>query len=168
MDQLEVILSRTRKLARDKQLDLDTATQIAIDEAAETHNEPLDEMLLSVATYLSLLILAIIGSSAVVTALVASNRVQGVADMAVLYAHDRAVTNGMPNKNLLVAGVGEFLRSAESAKRLEIVAISAAVESAESSLGLCARYQNPLGVGINSAVICRSSRAESFLITGGT
>jgi len=49
MDQLEVILSRTRKLARDKQLDLDTATQIAIDEAAETHNEPLDEMLLSVA-----------------------------------------------------------------------------------------------------------------------
>ncbi len=121
-----------------------------------------------IATYLSLLILAIIGSSAVVTALVASNRVQGVADMAVLYAHDRAVTNGMPNKNLLVAGVGEFLRSAESAKRLEIVAISAAVESAESSLELCARYQNPLGVGINSAVICRSSRAESFLITGGT
>lgn len=121
-----------------------------------------------VATYLALLILAILGSSAVATALIAGNRVQGVADMAVLYAHDRAVTNGMPNKNLLVAGVDEFLRSAESARRLEILAISASVQSSESYLELCARYQNPLGVGIDSAVICRSSKVESFLMTGGT
>lgn len=47
MDQLEAILSRTRKLARDKELDIGSATQQAIDEAAEVSNGPLDEMLLS-------------------------------------------------------------------------------------------------------------------------
>lgn len=47
MNQLEEILSKTRKLARDELLDLDAATQTAIDEVAEAHNGPLDEMLLS-------------------------------------------------------------------------------------------------------------------------
>ena len=47
MDQLEEILGRTRLLARTKALDIPSATQLAIDKAAEVHNGPLDEALLS-------------------------------------------------------------------------------------------------------------------------
>ena len=47
MEQLEEILSRTRLLARTKALDVQSATQLAIDRAAEVHNGPLDEALLS-------------------------------------------------------------------------------------------------------------------------
>ena len=47
MNQLEEILSKTRKIARDELVGLDVATQQAIDEVAEAHNGPLDEMLLS-------------------------------------------------------------------------------------------------------------------------
>ena len=117
-----------------------------------------------IAIYLSLLILSIIGSSAVVTVLIAGNRVQGVADMAILFAHDRAVTNGVPGRPQLVEGVREFLSEAESARRLSIVAMNANVQGDESSLELCARYQNPLGVGVDSAIICRNSSAKSFLL----
>jgi len=81
-----------------------------------------------IAIYLSLLVLAIIGSSAVVTALIAGNRVQGVADMAILYAHDRAVTNGVPSRSQLVEEVREFLSGAESARRLSIVAMNTNVD----------------------------------------
>jgi len=117
-----------------------------------------------IAIYLSLLVLAIIGSSAVVTALIAGNRVQGVADMAILYAHDRAVTNGVPSRSQLVEEVREFLSGAESARRLSIVAMNTNVDGDESSLELCARYQNPLGIGLDSAIICRSANAKSFVI----
>ena len=47
MEQLEEILGRTRLLARTKALDIQSATQLAIDRAAEVHNGPLDEALLS-------------------------------------------------------------------------------------------------------------------------
>ena len=47
MDQLEEILGRTRLLARTKALDIPSATQLAIDKAAEDHDGPLDEALLS-------------------------------------------------------------------------------------------------------------------------
>ena len=47
MEQLEEILGRTRFLARTKALDIQSATQLAIDGAAEVHNGPLDEALLS-------------------------------------------------------------------------------------------------------------------------
>jgi len=47
MDQLEEILGKTRLLARTKALDIQSATQSAIDKAAENHNGPLDEALLS-------------------------------------------------------------------------------------------------------------------------
>jgi pilus assembly protein CpaF len=47
MDQLKEILGRTRLLARTKDLNVQQATQLAIDKAAESHNGPLDEALLS-------------------------------------------------------------------------------------------------------------------------
>ena len=33
-----------------------------------------------------------------------------------------------------------------------------------STLRMCARYQNPLGIGIDSAIICRESKAKSFVL----
>lgn len=117
-----------------------------------------------VAIYLSIILLAVIGSVAVITALIASNRVQGVADMAILYAHDRAVIVGVPSQAELSRQVALFLRAAPSAERLVIVSASAQVSAETSTLRLCARYQNPLGIGLNSAIICRESKAKSFLI----
>lgn len=117
-----------------------------------------------VAIYLSIILLAVIGSVAVITALVASNRVQGVAEMAILYAHDRAVTAGVPSQAELSRQVGLFLQAAPSVQRLVIVSAAASASADTSTLRLCARYQNPLGIGINSAIICRESKAKSFLI----
>jgi hypothetical protein len=117
-----------------------------------------------VAIYLSIILLAVIGSVAVITALIASNRVQGVAEMAILYAHDRAVIAGVPSQAELSRQVALFLRAAPSAERLVIVSASAQVSADTSTLRLCARYQNPLGIGLNSAIICRESKAKSFLI----
>jgi len=117
-----------------------------------------------VAIYLSIILLAVIGSVAVITALIASNRVQGVAEMAILYAHDRAVIADVPSQAELSRQVALFLRAAPSAERLVIVSASAQVSADTSTLRLCARYQNPLGIGLNSAIICRESKAKSFLI----
>ena len=38
------------------------------------------------------------------------------------------------------------------------------VNADTSTLRVCARYQNPLGIGIDSAIICRESKAKSFLL----
>ena len=46
MNQLEEILGKTRFLARTKDLDIQAATQLAIDRASEVHNGPLDEALI--------------------------------------------------------------------------------------------------------------------------
>jgi len=117
-----------------------------------------------VATYLSIILVAIFGSAAVVAALVAANRVQGVAEMAVLFAHDRSVELGVPDSAELTVELEQFLSLAPSAHALELVAVDSYVTGAVSTVRICARYLNPLGVGIDSAIICRESRAESFLI----
>jgi len=92
-----------------------------------------------VAIYLSIILLAVIGSVAVITA-------------------------GVPSQAELSRQVALFLRAAPSAERLVIVSASAQVSADTSTLRLCARYQNPLGIGLNSAIICRESKAKSFLI----
>ena len=117
-----------------------------------------------VAIYLSIILLAAFGSVSVIAALVASNRVQGVADMAILYAHDRSVTAGIPNQAKLSYEIALFLQKAPSAQRLVIVSAAAQVNADTSTLRMCARYQNPLGVGVDSAIICRESKAKSLLL----
>jgi hypothetical protein len=117
-----------------------------------------------IATYLALILLSVFGSVAVVTALVAVNRVQGVADMAILYAHDRSVTAGIPNQALLSNEIVLFLEKAPSAQRLVIVSATAQVNADISTLRMCARYENPLRIGVDSAIICRESKARSFLL----
>ena len=117
-----------------------------------------------IASYLALILLAIIGSTAVVMALVAANRVQGVSEMAILYAHDRAVVAGIPDSDELRIQAGLFLSAAPSAQKLELVQFDTRVQADRSTIRLCARYRNPLGIGVDSAIICREANAKSFLI----
>jgi hypothetical protein len=115
-----------------------------------------------VAGYLALILLTILGSAAVGVSMIAVNRVQAVADTAVLYAHDRAITRGIPDQGLLIAKAREFLASAPSAQRIGVVGVEARVSGAISELELCARVQNPLNLG--AIAVCRIARAESFIV----
>lgn len=116
-----------------------------------------------VAGYLALILLTLIGSAAVGVSMIATNRVQAVADAAVLYGHDRSITRGIPAQAALRTQVARFLAAAPSAKRLAVVSSNAFVSGPMSNLELCARVQNPLWTS-HQIVVCRSARAESFVI----
>lgn len=117
-----------------------------------------------IATYLSLILLAVLGFASVATAMLAGHRIQGVSDYAVLYGHDRSVRAGKPQEASLQSQVEEFLNTAASARQLELVSSRVWVEGEVSHIRLCARYRNPFGVGLSSMVVCRESAAKSFLI----
>ena len=116
-----------------------------------------------VATYLSIILLSVIGSASVGIAILASHRVQGVADFAVLYGHDRAVRAGKPLATRLEIEIRKFLANSSSAQRLEIVSAESWVTGENSHLRICARYRDIFGMRVNSMVICRESSARSFL-----
>ena len=116
------------------------------------------------AGYLALAVLLGVSMAAVGISLVAKNRIQGVADSAVLYAHDRAVKKGIPDRVKLQVAIQKFLQTAPSATQLEIASIDLKVIGAESQLVLCARHSDPFGVAINSGFICRKSAAKSFRV----
>ena len=116
-----------------------------------------------VAGYLALILLTLIGSAAVGVTMIATNRVQQVADAAVLYAHDRSITRGVPSSAALNVHLERFLNGAVSAQRLEIVNHRIFASGAISNLELCARAVNPLWES-HQILVCRSARAESFVI----
>ena len=116
------------------------------------------------AGYLALAVLLGVSMAAVGISLVAKNRIQAVADSAVLYAHDRAVKKGIPDRVKLQVAIQKFLQTAPSATQLEIASIDLKVIGAESQLVLCARHSDPLGVAINSGLICRRAIAKSFRV----
>jgi hypothetical protein len=58
------------------------------------------------------------------------------------------------------------MQLAPSVKRLTSLSYRASISQEYSSLEVCARFENPLGVGVDSGLICRSSKAKSFLIPG--
>jgi len=116
-----------------------------------------------VAGYLALLLTLFIGGSALALGLIAQNRIQGVADAAVLYAHDRAVTKGIPDRSKLTNLVANFLSSAPSAQQLEIRTFEVRVDGVTSTLLLCAEHSDPMGL-FSLGQICKSSKAESFLV----
>jgi len=120
-----------------------------------------------VASYLALLLLAGFGVTAVGLAMAAGNRIQGVADYALLFAHDRAVLAGMPQRPDLEREVGHFLATARSAQELQISQLKVWTEGATSHLRLCARHENLLGVGVRSVLICRESAAKSYELPRG-
>ena len=115
-----------------------------------------------IAGYLALILLTILGSTAVGLSMIAVNRVQAVADATVLFAHDRAVTRGIPSESDLSIQAQKFLASAPSARRISISSLRVRVSGAISELELCATVPNPLSLGEIS--VCRVSKAESFIV----
>ena len=116
-----------------------------------------------IAGYLALILLAAFGAVAVGAGIIAGHRIQGVADFAVLYSHDRSVVSGIPNSSSLKLQLQDFLGRATSAQSLEIVVAEIAVVDEVSQLRLCARYREVL-FGLDSYLICKNSRAKSYLM----
>ncbi len=116
------------------------------------------------ATYLSIIVLAVIGFGSVGIAMLAGHRIQGVTDYAVLYGHDRSVRAGKPSAGRLEVEVRNFLESAVSAERLEIVSADSWVAGENSHLRLCARYRDLFGLRVSSMIVCREAAAKSFLV----
>jgi hypothetical protein len=116
-----------------------------------------------IAGYLGLLLTLFLGGFAVAIGLVAQNRIQGVTDSALLYAHDRAVTKGIPNLAKLESAIDTFLTNAPSGQQLEVMSVTSNVNGAKSSLTLCARHLDPIGRYLRG-MICKSASAESFLV----
>ena len=115
-----------------------------------------------VAAYLALIVMVILLSANVVSAMAYSHRVQGVADAAVVYGHDRSLLAGKPQLGPLRSSINTFLQTAPSAKRLNLVVINVSILGAKSELQLCAQLQYPLTLG--SGTVCRNSSAQSFLV----
>ncbi|MFY8026362.1 MAG: hypothetical protein ACOVMF_00320 [Aquiluna sp.] len=117
-----------------------------------------------IATYLSIILLAVIGFGSVGIAMLAGHRIQGVTDYAVLYGHDRAVRAGKPSAGRLKVEIRNFLESAVSAERLQIVSADSWVAGENSHLRLCARHRDPFGLRVSSMIVCREAAAKSFLV----
>ena len=115
-----------------------------------------------VAACLALIVMVILLSSNVVSAMAYSHRVQGVADAAIVYGHDRSLLIGKPQIATLRSSVTNFLHTAPRAKRLDLVVVNVNVSGERSELELCALLQYPLTLG--SGVICRRASAQSFLL----
>lgn len=117
-----------------------------------------------IATYLALILLSLLGLLSIATAMLASHRVQGVADFAVLFGHDRSVIAGIPEAAKLRKQVSLFIEKAQSAKALEITNLQTWVDDGVSNVRLCARFQDSFGLQVTSMTICRQASAKSFLI----
>lgn len=116
-----------------------------------------------VSGYLALILTLFLGGFAVAIGLVAQNRIQGVADSAILYAHDKAVTKGIPDHERLEQAIAAFLETAPSAKQLELTSVDSQVLGATSTLVLCARHIDPFQRYL-AGEICKRAKAESFLV----
>lgn len=114
--------------------------------------------------YLALIVLLLLTIAAIGLSLVAQNRIQAVADSAVLFAHDRAVRKGIPNQQKLERELAIFLSMAQSARDLELASVEISVAGVESTLKLCANYRDPIGLKIDSGVICKLATAKSFRV----
>ena len=106
--------------------------------------------------------MVILLSTNVVAAMAYSHRVQGVADAAVVYGHDRSLLAGKPQLTSLRSAISGFLQTAPSAKRLNLVVVNVSISGAKSELQLCAELQYPLTLG--SGTVCRNANAQSFLV----
>ena len=115
-------------------------------------------------TYVSIILLTVLGFASVGIAILASHRIQGVADFAVLYGHDRSVRAGTPDHSLLDSHVRNFLALSESADRIDLVEVKNWVTGDTSNTRICARYKDLFGFEMNSMIICREASAKSFLV----
>lgn len=115
-----------------------------------------------VAGYLALVVMVSLMATNVIAAMAMSHRVQGVADAAVVYAHERSLRVGIPMAATLNQQLGDFLSSAPSATRLNLVSAKIQVQGASSILVLCSSFQLPLSPKV--VLICKEAKAQSYLI----
>lgn len=115
-----------------------------------------------IASYLALLLVTAFGVTSVGLAMVAGNRIQGVADYAILYAHDRSTLAGIPSAAQLQLELSHFLAGANSVEKVAVSQIDAWVQGERSHLRICARHQDLLGLGFRSILICKESAAKSY------
>lgn len=115
-----------------------------------------------VAGYLALVVMVSLMATNVTTAMALAHRVQGVADAAIIFAHERSLRVGLPVEEALKQQLAVFLGSAPSAKRLAVVRSSVETRGPKSTLVLCSRFQLPLSS--DPVVICKQASAESYLV----
>jgi hypothetical protein len=127
------------------------------------NNPELGSLSILLAGYLALAVALVLGLGTTGLSLIAQHRVQGVADAAVLFAHDFSVRKGIPNPQRLEQGAERFLSLAPAARRLEITAVRTFVSSGASNLELCALYRDPF-LMFSPGVICANAKAKSFLV----
>lgn len=118
-----------------------------------------------IAGFLSLILAAGLMAISSLTVLVTSQRLQGLVDAAVIFAHDQSHSRGNPIASQLDKKVQEFLAQAPSAKSLQITRVKSWIEGSASGVEICARWQDPLLVQILLArEICRTAKAKSFVV----
>ena len=115
-----------------------------------------------VAGYLALLMMVGLLASNVVAAMSFANRLQGFTDLAVIYAHERALRIGIPQQGLIQTELSKFLSQAPSAKRIVLHSTKVSIQGPVSTLEFCAKFSFPLSPG--GVVICKQARAQSFLL----
>lgn len=117
------------------------------------------------AGYLSIVLLASLGTAAVISAESLGIRLQGIADAAVLAGHEQTNQRGVPQEQALKLYVKNFLSTAPSAHKLTFTQVQVFAEGDYSTVKVCATWQDSLGVLARKyAEVCRKARAKSFLI----
>lgn len=117
------------------------------------------------AGYLSILLMASLGTAAVLSAESLGIRLQGIADAAVLAGHEQTNQRGVPHDSDLRLYVKNFLETAPSTHKLTFTDIQAFAEGEFSNVKVCATWQDSLGVLARKyAEVCRMARAKSFLM----
>lgn len=115
-----------------------------------------------IAGYLALLIMVFLMAANVIATMTFASRLQGVTDLAAVYAHERSLRVGRPQGEIYREQLSHYLSNAPAAKSMVIEVINLKISGARSNLELCAEFDFPLS--LSSGVICRSASAESFLV----
>lgn len=115
-----------------------------------------------IAGYLALLVMTFLLATNVIATMTFASRLQGVADLAAIYAHERSLRVGQPKSVEYREALAHYLANAPAAKVMAIEVINLRISVARSTLELCAVFDYPLAVG--SGVICRTASAQSFLL----
>lgn len=115
-----------------------------------------------VAGYLALVLMVFLMATNVIATLTFASRLQGLTDMAVVYAHERSLRVGRPQVAEFREQLSHYLANAPVAKDMRPEIINVKTLGTRSTLELCAGIRFPLAPG--GGVICRTASAESFLI----
>lgn len=115
-----------------------------------------------VAGYLALLVMVFTMATNVVAGMAFANRVQGVADLGLLYAHERSLRVGIPQLADLETNFAHYFRYSKAAQGMTWEGARFEIQGPRSILELCVRFRFP--ISFDQRVVCRKSSAQSFLV----